>query len=93
MAKVVDKAMWSAGPIFIGLAIFLLDMCVLGYYLVVFPYHHPWKEQNGFGHLVAVLNLLFTIYIVYAVHFHYWMAVKTPPGDMEEHRKSDSDEV
>jgi hypothetical protein len=26
---------------------------------------------------------------VYCIHFHYYMAIKTPPGDMEDYRRSD----
>ncbi|CAO3640646.1 unnamed protein product [Cunninghamella blakesleeana] len=84
MAKVVDQAIWSAGPLFIAIAVALVDMCALAYYLVVFPYNHPyiWSNEN-----TSILNLLgsfciviFTLYMVYCIHFHYYMAIKTHPG-------------
>ena len=89
MAKIVDKAIWSIGPIFIGLAILLLDMCALAYYLVVFPYFHSWTDASFFSKLFTLLTLLFTLYVVYSIHFHYYMSIVTPPGDMKEfERKS-----
>lgn len=90
MTKIVDKAIWSIGPIFIGIAILLLNMCALGYYLVVFPYLYQWTDTSVWNKLLSVLTLCFTLYIVYCIHFHYYMAIVTPPGDMEDYRKQDS---
>ncbi|KAI7887601.1 DHHC palmitoyltransferase-domain-containing protein [Mucor mucedo] len=89
MAKIVDKAIWSIGPIFIGIAVLLLNMCVLAYYLVVFPYLHSWTDSSFFSKVFSILTLAFTLYIVYCIHFHYYMAIVTSPGDMEEYRKAD----
>jgi hypothetical protein len=90
MAKIVDKAIWSIGPIFIGIAILLLNMCVLGYYLVVFPYLHGWTDSSFLSKIVSVFTIFFTMYIIYCIHFHYYMAIVTSPGDMEDYRKADS---
>ncbi|KAI8068223.1 DHHC palmitoyltransferase-domain-containing protein [Gongronella butleri] len=96
MVKVVDKALFNAGPIFIVIAFGLVDMCVLAYYLVVFPYSHQWAsdEDAGFvSRLLMLLNILFTLYMVYCIHFHYYMAIKTPPGSMKlSHQKSQDDD-
>ncbi|GAA5802886.1 hypothetical protein HPULCUR_008361 [Helicostylum pulchrum] len=90
MTKIVNKAISSIGPIFIGIAILLLNMCVLGYYLVVFPYLYQWTDTSVWNKLLSVLTLCFTLYIVYCIYFHYYMAIVTPPGDMEDYRKKDS---
>lgn len=89
MTKIVDKAIWSIGPIFIGIAILLLNMCVLAYYFVVFPYSHSWTDTSLWDKSLSVFTILFTAYIVYSIHFHYYMAIVTSPGDMEEYRKED----
>ncbi|KAI8333316.1 DHHC palmitoyltransferase-domain-containing protein [Chlamydoabsidia padenii] len=86
MAKVVDRAIWSAGPVFIFIAVALIDMCVLAYYLIVFPYNHLASAEEDdtslLGKLNLVFTLLFTFYMVYCIHFHYYMAIKTHPGGM-----------
>jgi palmitoyltransferase len=89
MTKIVDKAMWGIGPVFIAIAVFLIDMCALGYYMVVLPFNYPWVDSTIANKFMTVLNFLFTIYMVYCIHFHYYMAIKTPPGDMEDYRRSD----
>ncbi|CAO3698789.1 unnamed protein product [Rhizopus stolonifer] len=88
MTKVVDKAISGIGPVFIAIAVVLLDMCVLAYYLVVFPYGHSWSGASLLYKIYTGFTLLFTLYIIYAIHFHYYMAIFTPPGDMKEYRKS-----
>ncbi|KAL0141919.1 putative Palmitoyltransferase [Mucor lusitanicus] len=90
MTKIVDKAIWSIGPVFIGIAVLLLDMCVLAYYLVVFPYFHSWTDVSVLYKLYNICTLLFTLYVVYCIHFHYYMAIVTPPGDMEEYRRPEA---
>jgi palmitoyltransferase len=87
--KIVDKAIWSIGPVFIGIAVLLLDMCALAYYLVVFPYFHSWTDASFLNKAISIFTILFTLYIVYCIHFHYYMAIVTSPGDMEEYRKVD----
>ncbi|KAI7901035.1 uncharacterized protein BX663DRAFT_143318 [Cokeromyces recurvatus] len=86
MAKIVDRAIWNIGPIFIGIAIILLEMCTLAFYLVIFPYNHTWTDTFLFNKLYTICTLLFTLYIVYCIHFHYYMAIATPPGDMKDYR-------
>lgn len=80
MSKVVDKAVDKAGPIFIAIGVFLIDLCVLAFYGVVFPYSHSWSDASFFGKAWIALVLTFTLYMVYCIHFHYYMAIKTPPG-------------
>lgn len=85
MAKVVDRAIWSAGPVFIFIAVALIDMCVLAYFLIVFPYNHLAMlegETSVLGKLNVALTLLFTFYMVYCIHFHYYMSIRTHPGGM-----------
>lgn len=87
MVKIVDKAIWSIGPVFIGIAVLLLDMCALAYYLVVFPYSHEWTTETSLlSKIWTVLILVFTLYVVYCIHFHYYMAIVTSPGGMEEYK-------
>lgn len=62
-------------------------MCALAFYLVVFPYSHTWTDASIGSKTLTLLTLLFTLYVVYCIHFHYYMAVVTSPGDMEEYRK------
>ncbi|CAO3618067.1 unnamed protein product [Mucor fragilis] len=90
MTKIVDKAIWSIGPVFIGIAVLLLDMCVLAYYLVVFPYFHSWTDASALYKVYNICTLLFTLYVVYCIHFHYYMAIVTSPGDMEEYRRPEA---
>lgn len=84
MAQVVDRAIWGAGPLFIVIAVGLVDMCVLAYYLIVFPYNHhlSFQESTPLGKLSMVFTLLFTLYMVYCIHFHYYMSIRTHPGGM-----------
>ena len=37
MVQQVDRAIEKAGPVFIAVAVLLIDMSALAYYLVVFP--------------------------------------------------------
>lgn len=90
MTKIVDKAIWSIGPVFIGIAILLLNMCALAYYLVVFPYFHSWTDVSALYKVYNIFTLLFTLYIVYCIHFHYYMAIVTSPGDMEDYRRPEA---
>lgn len=90
MTKIVDKAIWSIGPVFIAIAVVLLDMCALAYYLVVFPYFHTWSDATFLSRCVSILTLVFTLYVVYCIHFHYYMAIVTPPGDMQEYKRSET---
>ncbi|ORZ17615.1 DHHC palmitoyltransferase-domain-containing protein [Absidia repens] len=84
MAQVVDRAIFSAGPVFIIIAVGLVDMCVLAYYLIVFPYNHhlSLQESTFLGKLSMVFTILFTLYMVYCIHFHYYMSIRTRPGGM-----------
>lgn len=88
MTKIVDRAISSIGPVFIAIAVLLLDMCALAYYLVVFPYSHSLSDSSLLYKIYTGFILLFTLYMVYSIHFHYYMAIVTPPGDMKEYKKS-----
>lgn len=91
MVQLVDRAIEKAGPVFIAVAVLLIDMSALAYYLVVFPYSHHWSEASFFGKLFISLIFIFTVYMVYCIHFHYYMAIKTHPGTMVEIYAKDSD--
>ncbi|KAI9311372.1 DHHC palmitoyltransferase-domain-containing protein [Dichotomocladium elegans] len=81
MAKIVDSALDKAGPVFVGIAVILIDMCVFAYYLVIFPYNHTWTDETTlFSKLLTMAIFAFTLYMVYCIHFHYYMAIKTSPG-------------
>lgn len=82
MAKLVDRAIDKAGPLFIAIAVILIDMSTLAFYLVVFPYSHHWTDAGFFGKLYIIATFVFTVYMVYCIHFHYYMAIKTHPGSM-----------
>ncbi|KAI8139260.1 hypothetical protein BJV82DRAFT_256815 [Fennellomyces sp. T-0311] len=84
MVQLIDRAIDKAGPIFIVIAVLLIDMCTLAYYLVVFPYSHNLSEASFWGKVFIILIFIFTIYMVYCIHFHYYMAIKTHPGSMSE---------
>lgn len=88
MTKIVDRAISSIGPVFIAIAVLLLDMCSLAYYLVVFPYSHSLSDSSLLYKIYTGFILLFTLYMIYSIHFHYYMAIVTPPGDMKEYKKS-----
>lgn len=87
MTKVVDRAIWSIGPVFIAIAILLLDMCVLAYYFVVFPYFHTWTNTSIWIKLYNIITIFFTLYVVYTIHFHYYMAITTSPGNMKQYTR------
>ncbi|KAI9266602.1 DHHC palmitoyltransferase-domain-containing protein [Phascolomyces articulosus] len=91
MAQLVDRAIDKAGPVFIAVAVLLIDMSALAYYLVVFPYSHHWSEASFIGKLFIILIFFFTVYMVYCIHFHYYMAIKTHPGTMAEIYSKDID--
>ncbi|KAI8337655.1 DHHC palmitoyltransferase-domain-containing protein [Chlamydoabsidia padenii] len=82
MVKIADRALWGVGPVFILIAAGLIDMCVLAYYLVVFPYNHsvPFVQESVLGKLNLVCTIIFTLYMIYCIHFHYYMSIMTPPG-------------
>lgn len=82
MTKLFDRAVEKSGPIFIAVAVLLIELCVLAFYLVVFPYTHSWSDASLAGKLFTVPVFLFTVYIVYCIHFHYYMAIKTHPGTL-----------
>lgn len=92
MAKVIDRALDRIGPVFIAIAVVLIDMCTFAYYLVIFPYCHHWTDSTFLGKLYIALTFLFTLYMVYCIHFHYYMAIKTPPGSMSELYSSNKDD-
>ncbi|OAD70663.1 hypothetical protein PHYBLDRAFT_171410 [Phycomyces blakesleeanus NRRL 1555(-)] len=80
MAKIVDRAIWNIGPLFIVIAVILVDLCALAYYLVVFPYTYNWSDASILRRIYIIATLAFTFYMVYCIHFHYYMAIRTPPG-------------
>ncbi|KAI7866083.1 hypothetical protein BDF14DRAFT_942048 [Spinellus fusiger] len=80
MTKIIDRAIWNIGPCFITVAVILVEMCALSYYLVVFPYNYDWTEASLLRRIYILMTLLFTFYMVYCIHFHYYMAIRTPPG-------------
>lgn len=82
MTKLFDRAVGKSGPVFIAIAVLLIELCVLAFYLVVFPYTHAWSDASFAGKLFTALVFIFTLYMVYCIHFHYYMAIKTHPGTL-----------
>ncbi|KAL1914451.1 uncharacterized protein VTP21DRAFT_8903 [Calcarisporiella thermophila] len=72
--KIVDVAIYSIGPIFIGLAIVLILACIAAYFMIIFPERHPSLSIGW------ILDGIFSIYMIYCIGFHYYMAIMTPPG-------------
>ncbi|SAM01389.1 hypothetical protein [Absidia glauca] len=93
MVKIADRAIWGAGPVFIVIAVALIDMCVLAYYLVVFPANHHVSQLHAASILEIIdmiFTILFTLYMIYCIHFHYYMSIKTAPGSMDPPRSRSS---
>ena len=90
MVQIVDRAINRIGPVFIAIAMVLLAMCVLCYYLVVFPYSYQWAEAGFFGKLYIATLLAWSLYMVYCIFFHYYMAIVTPPGNVLDRSAADS---
>ncbi|CAG8559642.1 7449_t:CDS:2 [Ambispora gerdemannii] len=70
----------TVGPLFIVLAIALIGMAVAVYFTVVFPYFYTWDEDYIWTKFRYYAGLVFSIYIVVCIAFHYYMAVRTRPG-------------
>ncbi|KAI7874588.1 zf-DHHC-domain-containing protein [Lichtheimia hyalospora FSU 10163] len=82
MTQLFDRAVGKSGPVFIAIAVLLIELCVLAFYLVVFPYTHSWSDASFAGKIFVALVFVFTLYMVYCIHFHYYMAIKTHPGTL-----------
>jgi palmitoyltransferase len=97
MVQIVDRAINRIGPVFIAIALVLLAMCILCYYLVVFPYTHRWFEAGFLGKIYIAAMLAWSGYMVYCIFFHYYMAIVTSPGNVLDRSVTDarlrSDEV
>lgn len=89
MVHIVDRAINRIGPVFIVIALALLAMCVLCYYLVIFPYNHQWFEASIFGKIYIATMFGWSMYMVYCIFFHYYMAIVTPPGNVLDRASSD----
>ncbi|KAI9317282.1 DHHC palmitoyltransferase-domain-containing protein [Dichotomocladium elegans] len=83
MAQLFDRAINKTGPAFIAIAIILIELCTLSFYLVVFPYAHDWSTASLWKKVLTAVEFVFTLYMVYCIHFHYYMAITTHPGTME----------
>lgn len=96
MVKIADRAIWGAGPVFVVLAVALIDMCVLAYYLVVFPANHDVSllyEASALDTINMIFTILFTLYMIYCIHFHYYKSIMTAPGSMDPPRSRSSLQV
>ncbi|CAG8463818.1 6196_t:CDS:2 [Ambispora leptoticha] len=70
----------TVGPLFIALAVMLIGMAVFVYFTVVFPQFYTWDEDYIWTKFWYYVGLVFSIYIVVCIAFHYYMAVRTKPG-------------
>ena len=82
--KAADKAANTVirllGPIFIVLAVVLIGLACLVYFTVVFPYFYKWEEDHILTKIFYCFGLVFSIYMVICIFFHYYMAIITKPG-------------
>ncbi|CAI2179356.1 2899_t:CDS:2 [Funneliformis geosporum] len=78
--RVANTVIFAIGPIFILLAIGLIGMAALTYFTVVFPYFYKWDDDYIWTKVYYYIGLIFSIYLVTCIFFHYYMAVKTKPG-------------
>ncbi|CAG8468969.1 1606_t:CDS:2 [Funneliformis mosseae] len=78
--KAANTVIFAIGPIFILLAIGLLGMATLTYFTVVFPYFYKWDDDYIWTKVYYYIGLIFSIYLVVCIFFHYYMAVRTKPG-------------
>ncbi|RUP48032.1 hypothetical protein BC936DRAFT_145042 [Jimgerdemannia flammicorona] len=85
---IVDRAIYGIGPLFIVLAVVLISLCATAYFAIVFPFNHPWTDETTFWQMLgAGATLLFSVYMICNIAFHYYMAVTTPPGGVLEPKK------
>jgi len=75
--RCADKATGAAGPFFVLIAATLLPICFVTFFEVVFP-HRFLQPDTWF--LTTLFGLLWCLYIVYSITFHYIMAIAIPPG-------------
>ncbi|KAF9391881.1 hypothetical protein BGX21_011129 [Mortierella sp. AD011] len=79
--RITDAAISGLGPILLTVALILLSMTIFCYFSVFLPYHYSWKEGEGlFGNLGYILNLIWSLYLVWGIIANYYFAVRTPPG-------------
>ncbi|CAG8468724.1 16481_t:CDS:2 [Funneliformis caledonium] len=78
--RAANTVIFAIGPIFILLAIGLLGMATLTYFTVVFPYFYKWDDDYIWTKVYYYIGLIFSIYLVVCIFFHYYMAVRTKPG-------------
>ncbi|GAA98764.1 uncharacterized protein L969DRAFT_49717 [Mixia osmundae IAM 14324] len=77
-----------AGPLFVALAAILISICAFTFFEVVFP-RIFWQPEHSA--LRSSFGIFWCCYIVYAFCFHYWMAIKSPPGQPSDFHLSAPD--
>ncbi|CAG8516963.1 5254_t:CDS:2 [Acaulospora morrowiae] len=78
--KAANTAILAIGPVFISLAVLLIGMAVAVYFTVVFPTVYVWDDDYIWTKFLYYLGLILSIYLVFCIFFHYYMAVRTKPG-------------
>ncbi|RGB33157.1 DHHC palmitoyltransferase-domain-containing protein [Rhizophagus diaphanus] len=78
--KIANSVIFAIGPVFIILAIGLIGMAALTYFTVVFPYFYQWDDDYIWTKFSYYAGLLFSIYMIVCIFFHYYMAIRTKPG-------------
>ncbi|KAJ3033790.1 hypothetical protein HDV00_005831 [Rhizophlyctis rosea] len=77
---------YYAGPLFILIALSLVALCVHVYFSVITPYVFPPSETDAeptSRTVLRIVNTIWSVYVVYCIGFHYFMAVTTKPGTPE----------
>ncbi|CAG8598495.1 1716_t:CDS:2, partial [Scutellospora calospora] len=78
--KAANTAIHAVGPVFIVLAIGLIGLAIIVYFTVVFPSFYTWDEDYIWTKIYYYMGLIFSIYMIICIFFHYYMAVRTKPG-------------
>ncbi|CAG8539303.1 856_t:CDS:2 [Cetraspora pellucida] len=92
--KAANTVILAAGPVFIVLAVGLIGLATTVYFTVVFPYFYTWDEDYIWTKIYYYMGLIFSVYIVACIFFHYYMAIRTKPGGVLNAgvEQSDSDD-
>lgn len=78
--KAANTVILAVGPVFIVLAVGLIGLATTVYFTVVFPYIYTWDDDYIWTKVYYYMGLIFSIYIVVCIFFHYYMAIRTTPG-------------
>ena len=85
--QTMDFLMLILGPILILFAISLVSMVGFIYFTIHIPYNHPTqldptlpRTEHPIRLIMRIMDMIFAMYLLYSIAFHYFMAVITCPG-------------